>query len=116
MNLYTKYNHELYEFRSKDYLHWFKKKYPKLDAHHLLNHRIDYLLYPVKHSYHLQIVHQHRAYYFEKMLKESVEILLRYVNERFFEKFDQELKLSDIEPATLKALFEKIQELEKEKK
>lgn len=115
MNEYVRYNSELYKYRyrSKKYVCWFKKKYPKLDAHHLLNHKTDYLLYPVRLSYHLQVVNRHKAYFFKKWLKESVEIFLIYVNEKFSDKFEQKLTLPDIEPATLRALFEKIQEFEK---
>ena len=112
---YTRYNKELYEFKSKDYLKWAKNKYPHLDLHHILSKKVDLLIYPVRHSYHLQAVHKHKAHFFEKWLIESVNIFLVYVNEKFFDKFDQQLKLSDYEPATLKALFERVQQLEVDK-
>ena len=112
MSEYGRYGHILYEFKSKQYLKWAKNEYPHLDLHHLLRKNLDYLLYPVKHQTHLQQVHSHKAFYFEKWLQASVDIFLVYVNKKFFEKFDQQLTLSDYEPATLKALFEQVQKWE----
>jgi hypothetical protein len=106
---YSRYGHELYELKSKKYLAWFKNKYPHLDAHHLLRKKIDYLVFPFRHSEHLQTVHSHKAFYFEKYLVDSVNIFLVYVKEKFNEK----IKLSDYEPATLRALFERVQQLER---
>lgn len=114
ITLYTKYKHIIYEFKSKDYLAWAKQKHPHLDLHHTLSKKIDYLIKPVEHSLHLGEVHSKKAHYFELWLKESVDLFILYVNERFFEKFNQKLILPDYEPETLKAIFTKVKEWENE--
>jgi hypothetical protein len=112
MTNYTKYGYFLYEYKSKPYLEWFKAKYPNLDAHHLLRKKIDYLLFPVEHNMHLNEVHKHKAVYFDKWLKESVNIFLEYVVEKLgacgFENI--------YHPEKLKELFTKMQKFERGKK
>jgi len=105
---YTRYNNVIREYKSKKYWDWFHKKYKGMDAHHLLNRRTDFLLFPVRHSEHLQKVHQHKAFYFEKCQTSFLHILLVYVKETFGET----VTLQDYEPDLLKHLFEKVQQLE----
>lgn len=112
MNDYTRYGAILYEYKSKKYIIWFKNRYPKLDAHHILSKKIDFLLYPVRHQEHITVVHKHKSVYFEKWLRESVDIFLQYVNEKFFPTAFNKFTIADYEPETLKELFIMIHKLE----
>lgn len=110
---YTRYNFIIYgPYKSKQYLDWFHKRYCNngskvIDAHHILNKKIDYLVMNVEHFYHIGPVHKNKVKYFEKWLKRSVDIFLQYVK-RYF----GEMEIADYEPEILKELFDKVYKLE----
>lgn len=53
-----------------------KFKFPKKDLHHLLDKRIDYLIWPFPHDFHLKVVERNKARFFDKFVKRSIEEIL----------------------------------------
>lgn len=82
--LFYHFRDEIPNYKSKQFLEWFKNKYPNLDGHHLLGSPFgkkstDYLLAPIEHFEHTEIAHKNLVKYFEKYLATSIRILIQYV-------------------------------------
>jgi hypothetical protein len=106
---YVRYKHVLYgEYKSKKYLAWVKEKYPNQDTHHLLMKKIDYLVIPLEHFFHLEVVHKNRQKYFVEYLPMSLKILALYA----FEMYGVEFDISDITPELVKQMIETVYKLD----
>jgi hypothetical protein len=114
---YIQFNHVLIsEYKSRKYFNYVKKLFPKMDIHHLLLRKCDYLLWGFKHSFHIQTVHKHKPAYFEKYLEQSLTIFINYcLNELHILQQDLESYLINTEPETIKQLFDFVYSIENKK-
>jgi hypothetical protein len=105
---YIQFNHViLRNYKSKRFDRYAAKRFPKQDAHHILRRGIDYLRWGFKHTFHIQVVHQHRAKYFEENFERSLTIFIDYcINELKIPQEGLEPFLVDTKPETIKLFFD----------
>lgn len=117
---YTRYRNVLGFEKSQRFLIWVKKLFPNTDLHHILGSTIgkkftDYLVVPLPHRFHLEVVEYNRAKYFDKYLPKAVWLLLQYASvELLIDKKELEQYETDYEPETIKKLIELVHGKEKE--
>jgi len=90
------------KYKSKKFLFWAKVKYKRFDLHHLLHKRIDYLIMPLDHWFHLGTVEKQRAKYFCAYLEVSVILLKEYL----MEVYGADYKINNFGPKELIKLFD----------
>jgi hypothetical protein len=117
---FTQYRTVLGFQKSKRYLKWMKIQFPDLDLHHILGsvHSkkfTDYLVVPIHHTHHLNVVESHKAIWFSKYLEVALGHLLRYAcNEIGMSLFETRKLLPNYEPESVKAFIEAVYQRENE--
>jgi len=85
-NEFTRYRYQLGYEKSKRYMKWMKRKFPRLDLHHILGSfsgkkMTDFLLVPLNHSYHINTVEKEKGKHFLEHLDLAIKYLKQYIKE-----------------------------------
>lgn len=116
---YIQFNHVLIsEYKSRRYFNYVKKLFPKMDIHHLLIRKCDYLLWGFKHTFHIQTVHRNKPAYFDKYLEQSLTMFANYTIKEL--KISEEqilpfLGFLEPDPDMVKYLFDFVYSIENKK-
>lgn len=114
---FTRYREVLGFQKSPKYMKWIKDKYPYLDRHHILGSTMgggnkkftDYLVIPIRHDHHLQVVEPHKAYWFNIYFEQSIVHLQSYAFLKLGFSHSQLSKLlPNYEPESVKAFIEAV--------
>jgi hypothetical protein len=111
---FTQYRTVLGFQKSKRYLKWMKSCYPYVDLHHILGsvHGIkftDYLVVPVEHGHHLNVIEPHKGIWFNKLLERSITYLAIYAKSQLgMDSREIKSLLPNFEPESIKTFIEVI--------
>ena len=120
---FTQYRKALSFQRSKRYLKYMKALYPYLDLHHCLGSTMgggnkkftDYLVIPIRHNHHLNVVEPHKAYWFNIYFEQSIVHLQSYAFLKLgFSHAQLNKLLPNYEPENVKAFIEAVYQKENE--
>ena len=117
---FTQYRTVLGFQKSKKYLSYMKARFPYLDLHHCLSSTMgkkftDYLVIPIRHDHHLQVVEPHKAYWFHIYFEQSIVHLQSYAFLKLgFSHAQLNKLLPNYEPENVKAFIEAVYQKENE--
>ena len=111
---FTRYRTVLGFQKSKRYLNWMKSRYPYVDLHHILGsvHSkkfTDYLVIPIHHTHHLNVVEPHKGFWFSQYFEQSMQHLIKYAKYVLgMQTRDIAQLLPSYEPENIKAFIEAV--------
>ena len=118
----TEYRTYLKFQKSKRYLKYMKSKYPNQDLHHILGsiHSLkftDYLIVPIDHAHHLNVVEPHKAVWFDRYFEDAMVHLQWWAYVELEIPYSENCKLlPNFEPQTVAKFIEYIYQTEGVKK
>jgi hypothetical protein len=106
--IFRLFRHKLGFERSEFFMPDMKKKFPKLDLHHLLGSYLgkkmtDFLLVPIPHTVHLEKVEKNKAIYFMLYILMAITYLRNWCVKNGARKKDVELP--DLHPETVQKII-----------